>query len=282
MTIRSGRFTGKIKKNDELILINSGHAPNSETIYRFFNSGSEEFYVEVESPPVTFVVKPKDSVDVFIKTSAVIKTSSTTLVEIEGIYDCLLGLTKVRSGRFNMTAPNTNSLKIVGNKGKPDDVIYRFFNSGEKNFQVNTDTQTGVDLKAGNSFDIAVKANATITAAAANDKLEGIYELLGGNNPVRSGRFKSTANHTTELKIIETSKGTAKKKWYRLYNSAPAGSVIEVSESVGGAMVAEIGSGQTRDLSVGKGALYVRAATPVPPTPPTPIEGIYEFLGTVE
>ncbi|MDF1742489.1 MAG: hypothetical protein P1V19_02270 [Gimesia sp.] len=297
MKIRSGRFTGKIDKTDPGIeIIKNGHTQEAEPIYRFFNSGLHSFYVEVvDKDNVTqkFTVEKNDSVDVFIKSStdlniacAVIKTESQSKVDLEGIYDCFIGSTKVRSGRFNMTVPDAaKAVTLVGNKANQGNVIYRVFNSGKENqtsFKVDTDSptnNTGVDLKLGNSFDIVVDKNLTIKAAANDDKLKGIYELLGEENRVRPGRFRSKGTHTTELKIIETKKGTNKKKWYRIYNSGREGSVIEVTERKQGShvIVAEVGSGQTRDLPIGRGAIYVRSADAT-----TPIKGIYEFLGITE
>lgn len=290
MKNRSGRFSGTIKDTDHGIeIIPTGHTKTAEPIYRFFNTGTNPFYVEVlddDDIIQKFSVDKNDSVDVFIKSYALIKTESTTSVDVEGIYDCFIGSAKVRSGRFNMAVPDaTQAITIVGNKGNTGDVIYRFFNSGKKikkSFKVDTDTptnNTGVNLKVGNSFDIAVKNNATIKAAANDDRLKGIYELLGGENQVRTGRFKSAGNHTTEMKIIETKKGTQKKKWYRIYNSGPEESVIEVTKRVAGAHVkiADIPSRQTRDLPIGKGALFVRSNDAA-----KPIKGIYEFLGITE
>ncbi len=156
--------------------------------------------------------------------------------------------------------------------------FYRIFNSGGSDFDVKAKTGAGIPRRPKFSLDFAVDGEVWVTGTVG-DTIEGIYEYLDSQAPVRSGRFKikkvvdgdgnTVVDPTAEHKIIAL--GGGKSAWYRIFNSGVHDIILGYSPGDPKILKNE----QSFDFEVG----YKREITVESEHIDKPIEGIYDFLG---
>lgn len=262
MAIRSGRFKGNASGTDGIPIIAA--KTGMAAAYRIFNSGDDvtapSFQVHAGHPSAP-VVQPTCSLDVLItKTKGVtIKTGTTD--PVVGSYDYLDRGNSFRSGRFKGNASGSGITIVLGKAKK----LYRIFNSGDTTFNVVVGGSS-TPLASTFSLDVAVGDDVIITAGG---NVEGIYEYLGSEPPLRSGRFNLKTAPTPDHKIIDLSSSTP-EAFYRVFNSGSNGFKLQAG---GSDLTDEIGPEQSFDFTIGSN----RDITVVP-AKNYPIEGIYDLL----
>jgi hypothetical protein len=106
--------------------------------------------------------------------------------------------------------------------------------------------------------------------------IEGIYDYLNTERPIRSGRFNKTLLATDWHKIIELNRGAGAGgplfAYYRILNSAEG--ILKVRSGNAGTPV-ELQPGQSFDFEIEPGVRDIY----VSPKVSGKIEGIYDFLG---
>jgi hypothetical protein len=180
----------------------------------------------------------------------------------------------IRSGRFTVDNAQSGITIIKGRSG----AFYRIFNSGENNFTVkpkgaSTPQHQQIQLKPTFSIDVAI-GDEVVIVGAANEAVEGIYDYLDTQNPIRSGRFKLKDNPDTQHKIVDLH-GGGDKAWYRIFNSGEHPIVVEEGKQ-NPSQLTQLDKEQSFDFEVGTSVtdIYVKSTDAN-----KPIEGIYEFLG---
>src|SRR5205823_3054862 len=113
----------------------------------------------------------------------------TTTAASQGIYEVLKSTTDIRPGRFKLVGVKSGAIlkihTIVDLEGRTGSLklVYRVYNSGDKNFFVWTESSTTVPLQKlmpEQSIDVApaVGGNISVQAETEGDLFSGIYELL--------------------------------------------------------------------------------------------------------
>lgn len=191
----------------------------------------------------------------------------------------------IRSGRFKASGLTTAPLTVV--KSTKNGGVYRFLNAGARDFTI-----TGYPpLKPAQSLDIGIDGKKDlIITAPDSDEADGIYDLLSGSQPVRSGRFKvraASGSPAPAQKIIVLESGVD-SQIYRFFNSGddvdnsmlpPTVAKFELSYQVGGGSpkkIADLKPGFSIDVEVKGGQTIIVKGIEDGLT----IEGIYEFLGS--
>lgn len=277
MAIRSGRFRGDASGTGIKIIAAQDRV---SAVYRIFNSGDMPDASNPSPPPVpTFdvnagytkvpTVSPGCSLDVLIEKSNDVTIIRTDHTEVVGFYDYLGGQGTFRSGRF--TGDASGGIQIVQGDTKAEK-MYRIFNSGKSPFSVTVDgSSTPTPLGPTFSLDVAVSASVVVTASG---EVEGIYEYLNTESPVRSGRFNIKAAPATDHKIIDL-KSSSPEAYYRIFNSGDKKFKV-MENSPGGSpasLIGEIDSEQSFDFTIGsKRDITIVASSGYP------IEGIYDLV----
>lgn len=294
-SIRSGRFSSDTA--GEVISIVQGR---TGAFYRILNSGPNSFTVDDgRNPNPLSPLDKNQSLDVAIASEVKIIASGT--VPIAGIYEYLDSDSPVRSGRFKLVVEDNATAQTiidVDGGGLTNVVFYRILNSGEWPIETWAGTQvaSAVTVLPENSLDFAIGSARAISlrlkqlATGAPDPddflIEGIYDYLGTQNPVRSGRFKfqrinNTSNDAivdpsadAEHKIIDFRHVGQSKAWYRVFNSGTNPIHIHGKTS----SIATLKEGRSYDFEVPASGsikeIYVKSDDV-----DSPIEGIYDFLG---
>lgn len=284
MAIRSGRF--KVDNAKGGITIIKG---KKGAFYRIFNSGKESFNVVVDG--TTIPLATASSVDVAASASdGSVEINTGTKQAAEGIYDLigspdptrdfLVSPDSTRSGRFTVdqyTAPITI---VKGRSG----AFYRIFNSGENKFTVKPDGNTNREVNRWPKWSLDVAVGEIVVEGEVGKPLEGIYEYLDTQNPVRSGRINikkiEGENNTLEVdpaspyKMIDLH-GGGDRAWYRIFNSGEH-PILLYEGSQNPALLGTVKEDQSFDFEVGKSVTDIYVASE---HTDNPIEGIYEFLG---
>jgi hypothetical protein len=180
---------------------------------------------------------------------------------------------RIRAGRFTSADARSGITIVDGRKG----AFYRILNSGEKDFTVDVGNGPNptTELKPTHSLDVAVTLKIIISTQMAVP-IEGIYDYLNTERPIRSGRFNIVLNAADRYKIIDIAHGGggAKAAYYRIFNSGTA--PIEVRRATGSPLI-ELRPDQSFDFEITSGGardIYIN-----PTADATQIEGIYDFLG---
>lgn len=262
MAIRSGRFKGDASGTGIPIIAAKA---KEDAAYRIFNSGD----YDPTSNPVVEVhagyspapkLQPGCSLDVLIGKATTVTIKST--VEVVGSYDYLDRPDSFRSGRFNGDASG-DGIPIIFGKTKD---LYRVFNSGSAPFDIYMGTSKVATLGPTFSLDLFVSNNVVIKASG---DVEGIYEYLNTELPVRSGRFKIKAAPTPDHKIIDLSSSTP-DAYYRVFNSGDYGFKLQAG---GSDVTGTVGPEQSFDFTIENNKDVTVVATGA-----YPIEGIYDLL----
>ncbi len=124
----------------------------------------------------------------------------------------------VRSGRFKIKNTTTNSAESVLIHHKTRSV-YRFFNSGEKPFQLKQNLGGGqktVEAKNSIDFELRPDKGELILVVGAGETAQGMYDFVESSRDVRNGRFSlEMLNSTSAATIIFGRDRTL----YRVFNS---------------------------------------------------------------
>ena len=296
-TIRSGRFSSNTTDDIPIVKGRMG------AFYRILNSGENSFTVDDGNESNDLA--PNQSLDVAVTGAVTISISGN--VPVGGIYEYLESDNPVRSGRFKQTVQDESAIhKIIDINGgglKKNVVFYRVLNSGDWPIQVWAGNQSAnaVRVLPENSLDLAIGSvrsiNLSLKKLEAGTQpggyvVEGIYDYLGTQNPVRSGRFKvrriDDSSNTTivdpssegQHKIIDFRNVGGKKAWYRVFNSGT--NPMHIHGYMGNTMklIATLAAGLSFDFELPSTVnsdvikeVYVNSDGV-----DSPIEGIYEFL----
>lgn len=266
MDIRNGRFKGDASSGIPIIAAKA----KVDAAYRIFNSGDENsdpalnpvFEVHADYTPAP-VLQPGCSLDVLVKVTKQVAIQRGDTIEVVGSYEFLDRPNSFRSGRFKGDASGIG-IPIVLGRGKK---LYRIFNSGKTPFSVDAGTSV-TSLEPTFSLDVVVGNGVFIKASG---EVAGIYEYLGTDAPVRSGRFKIKAAPSSSHKIIDLSP-SAPEAYYRIFNSGNNGFKVQAG---GVDLTHTIGPEQSFDFAIGAKKDITVVATGV-----YPIEGIYDLLST--
>jgi len=182
----------------------------------------------------------------------------------------------IRSGRFKVELASAGEIRIV--KGRSG-AFYRIFNSGEDAFSVTAGAPDSTTLEKGFSLDVAV-FDEVVVSTSGKAVVEGIYDYVDTQRPIRSGRFRLKSAPASHHKIIDLRhSGQKRRAFYRIFNSGEKNAFNVMVDGVLCPYPAAPDKGldpnQSLDFEVGYGSrdVYVVAVDQYP------IEGIYEFLG---
>lgn len=109
----------------------------------------------------------------------------------------------IRNGRF--VSDGTATIKIVDERVG----VYRIFNSGANPFSIESDTVGSFVVALESSVDLP----ATTLNVATGSSLEGIYQMIDGDEDLRSGKFRSEVGTNVTISAVP---GV-----YRVLNSSP-------------------------------------------------------------
>jgi len=123
----------------------------------------------------------------------------------------------IRSGRFTINGASIATPIIRGRSGAP----YRIYNSGDLPFKVDVGNGSAIALPKACSRDIVVDGTVVVNSDTSRS-IAGIYDYLGPQNPVRSGRFKGDVSETG-ITIIQGGYG----RIYRIFNSGDKRFVVD-------------------------------------------------------
>lgn len=128
----------------------------------------------------------------------------------------------IRSGRFKGPDPAQAIISTVGPQN------YRVFNTGDDKFTVVINPgNTRIVVRKQCSADIRVPASSSVVITDFDDpvmpaepatppeKIEGVYDLIGAEVAVRSGRFKSKLSNSKPIELIKRRAAIL----YRVFNT---------------------------------------------------------------
>ncbi|WP_417849249.1 hypothetical protein [Thalassoglobus sp.] len=124
----------------------------------------------------------------------------------------------VRSGRFKIKNTTTNSAESVLIHHKTRSV-YRFFNSGEKPFQLKQNLGGGqktVEAKNSIDFELRPDKGELILVVGAGETAQGMYDFVESSRDVRNGRFSLEMSNSTSAATIIFGRD---RTLYRVFNS---------------------------------------------------------------
>ncbi|MCA8995573.1 MAG: hypothetical protein KDA80_01250 [Planctomycetaceae bacterium] len=181
-----------------------------------------------------------------------------------------------RNGRFQRPSGTAGGEFPIVVAGKDADV-YRVFNSGDIDFVVKykkNNTPEEVTVQPRCAVDVTLEGDLKISFAGpipANQQLEGIYDLVGSDREVRSGRFKAFINDTNPLEVVV---GKSNDFYYRILNSGDNAFDVITKSGANPTTVATLAPTLSLDVTLQR-TLTISTNS----TDDILVEGIYETLG---
>ena len=189
---------------------------------------------------------------------------------------------QIRSGRFK-TDDATDGIVII--KAQRAGVFYRIMNSGQEDFNVDAGGGLNQPVKPGYSIDVVVSTRVQIETDDPVE-IEGVYEYLNTDRPIRSGRFRNKLAADGKHKIIDLNVSGGQKPivYYRIFNSGENDFEVWSGDnfSQDDNKIATVKPDQSFDFEISnqsgaKRDIFVKPLGTA--TEEQTIEGIYDFLG---
>jgi hypothetical protein len=197
----------------------------------------------------------------------------------------------IRSGRFksddatgsDSDPANDGRIQIIEGRGG---AFYRIVNSGRHPFTIRVSgggSSTTIELAPTFSLDIGGANRVRIETSTAVP-IEGVYEYLNTERPIRSGRFKLELAPDAAHKIIDLAVGSGSGQiptaYYRIFNSGEVDFKVWRGEGNSANDIGRVRPGDSLDFAVrGNGSKDIHIRRMEGATHTVVVDGIYEFLG---